>query len=150
MIFLCKKVNYNWPVSKNCCPGLAKASIVGGNLATLAHIYQSLNPDFFKDKILFIEEIDEYLYQVDRMLRGMKLSGKLNALKGVVVGDFTGVIDNEDPFGETLETIVLNIFSNLNIPIAFGFRAGHQSVNWPIVLGKEYELKASNGQWVLC
>ena len=144
-----KSAQINWKASENCKSGTTTAQIIGGNLASLAHLNGALSNDFFDNKILFIEDIDEYLYQIDRMLRGMKLSGKLQRLKGILVGDFTDLKDNDEPFGESLEQIILNLFSDLEIPIAFGFKAGHESVNWPIQLGKTHTLSNKNGYWSL-
>lgn len=143
------KSKYEWKASKHCSTGAAQAKVVGGNLATLANMYPSLNADFFDNKILFIEEIDEYKYQIDRMLRGMKMSGRLNGLKGLVLGDFSGIKDNEDQFGARLQEIISNVFADLNIPIAFGFKAGHENVNWPITFGAMHELKMQDGVWSL-
>ncbi|MFY0673755.1 MAG: LD-carboxypeptidase [Bacteroidia bacterium] len=140
---------YQWKTSEACHSGNIKAEIVGGNLATLSHLYSSLNRDFFDHKILFIEEVDEYLYAIDRMLRAMKISGRFNRLNGVIVGDFSGIKDNDDPFGESIQQIVKNVFGDLDIPIAFGLKAGHENTNWPLVLGKSYRLKSQNGTWVL-
>jgi muramoyltetrapeptide carboxypeptidase len=140
---------YQWKQSEACQNGKVKAQVVGGNLSTLSHLYPSLHSEFFDHKMLFIEEIDEYLYATDRMLRGMKISGRLDKLKGIIVGDFSGTKDNEDPFGENLYQIVKKVFSDLDIPIAFGFRAGHESINWPLVFGKEYELTYLNETWEL-
>jgi muramoyltetrapeptide carboxypeptidase len=139
---------YQWKQSESCQNGKVKAQVVGGNLATLSHLYPSLHSEFFDHKMLFIEEIDEYLYTTDRMIRGMKMSRRLDKLKGVIVGDFSGIKDNDDPFGENLQQIVKKVFSDLEIPIAFGFKAGHESINWPLVFGKEYELSEENGFWI--
>ena len=140
---------YQWKQSEACNIGSVKAEVVGGNLATLSHLYPSLSTEFFNHKMLFIEEIDEYLYAIDRMLSGMKISGRLDKLKGIIIGDFSSTKDNDDPFGESLQQLVKKVFSDLDIPIAFGFKAGHESTNWPLVFGKEYELTYLNETWEL-
>lgn len=132
--------HYKWPGGAYCERKSAQGRLIGGNLANFTMMAIGLPKSYFDGAILFIEDIDEYLYQIDRMLRSLKYSGKLNGIKGIVVGQFSQMKDNEDPFGANLEEIVKEVFNHLNIPIAFGFEAGHEKDNWPIVLGASYEL----------
>lgn len=144
-----EKLTYQWQATEHCVLGEAKGTLAGGNLATLAHVYPSLLSGHFKNTLLFIEEIDEYLYQIDRMLRGMKLSKRFAEIKGIIVGDFSNLKDNEKPFSESHEEIIKNVFGSLNIPIAFGFKAGHETQNWPLILGRECTLSFENNKWNL-
>ena len=121
-----------------------KGRLVGGNLATLYAQYPSLSKAYFQSSLLFIEEIDEYLYQIDRMLRAMVMSGRLNGVKVVIVGQMTGVKDNEESFGVPLRSMIKEALQPLNVPILFDFPAGHEDRNQAIILGDTYELNKEN------
>lgn len=122
-------------------PGEAAAELVGGNLSLLCHIMGSVSDYAYRGKILFIEDIDEYLYRIDRMLLQLKRAGRLDGIKGLVVGHFTDMKDNEgDPFGKNVYEIIHEHFRPLNIPIAFGLPVGHDATNYPLVVGGYYRL----------
>lgn len=133
-------LSHEWSATANCKQGAAQGTLLGGNLANLCMLSIGLPKSYFDGAILFIEDIDEYLYQIDRMLRSMRYSGKLDGIKAVLVGQFSAMKDNEDPFGESLEQLVRANFQDLNIPVAFGFQAGHEKENWPLELGVSYAL----------
>ena len=121
--------------------GKAKGQIVGGNLSILYSIMGSpsdLNTD---GKILFIEDLDEYLYHIDRMMMNLKRSGKLSNLKGLIVGGMTKMNDNAIPFGKDAESIIKDVVSEYNYPVCFGFPAGHIKDNRALKLGVIAELK---------
>jgi muramoyltetrapeptide carboxypeptidase len=82
---------------------------------------------------LFLEDIDIYLYELDRMLWCLKRAGKLKTLSGIVVGDFSNMKDNEDPFGKDVTEILIDQFKHLNIPIFIGFPGGHEKKNFPLL-----------------
>ena len=90
-------------------------------------------------KILFIEDLGEYLYHIDRMLYSLKRAGYFNNLKGIIVGDFTDLRKNTTPFGRNLNELILEIVSDYNIPVAFDFPAGHGEENFPMIFGREIE-----------
>ena len=92
-------------------------------------------------KILFIEDLDEYLYHVDRMMMNLKRSGKLSNLKGLIVGGMTKMNDNTIPFGKDAESIIKDAVSEYNYPVCFGFPAGHIKDNRALKLGVIAELK---------
>lgn len=140
--------SYAWKTTSHCIPKSTQGTLLGGNLANLCMMSIGLPKSYFDGAILFIEDIDEYLYQIDRMLRSLRYSGKLDGLRGILVGQFSGIKDNDDPFGESLEELVKANFQDLDIPVAFGFEAGHEKENWPIVLGALYTLQFSEG-WKL-
>ncbi|MBC7867342.1 MAG: LD-carboxypeptidase [Gloeobacteraceae cyanobacterium ES-bin-316] len=117
-------------------PGEAHAELIGGNLTLLVMLENSVSEMDFRDKILFIEDVGEYLYAVDRMLWNLKRSGKLSALKGLIIGGFTDLKDNDIPFGSSIEEIVLEKVMEYNYPVCFNFPAGHLSDNHALVLGK--------------
>ena len=121
-------------------PGSSVAAVTGGNLSLL---YSTLATPFEPDtngKILFIEEVGEYLYHTDRMMQSLKLAGKLSGLKGLVVGSFSDVKDNQDPFGKQVEEIISDAVSDYDYPVCFGFPAGHGLHNQPIVFGVNWKL----------
>tara|TARA_B100001057_G_scaffold485604_1_gene565534 strand:- start:373 stop:1296 length:924 start_codon:yes stop_codon:yes gene_type:complete len=121
--------------------GKAKGKIVGGNLSILYSLVGSpsdLNTD---GKILFIEDLDEYLYHIDRMMMNLKRSGKLSNLKGLIVGGMTKMNDNTISFGKDAESIIKDAVSEYKYPVCFGFPAGHIKDNRALKLGVIAELK---------
>ena len=144
-----EKSPLEWQSTQHCRKGTAEGKLLGGNLASLFALVPGLPEDYFDDAILFLEDIDEYLYEIDRMLRGLELSGRLNKLKALVIGQFTCMKDNDDPFGENLQEIVRSVFAAHDFPIAFGLQAGHEEVNWPLMLGAYYRLEEKGWGWKL-
>jgi muramoyltetrapeptide carboxypeptidase len=121
--------------------GTARGMLHGGNLSLL-YALQAGPEDFFPEgSILFIEDLDEYLYHLDRMMIALKRSGKLARLGGLLVGGMTDMRDNEIPFGLRPEEIVLNAVSDYAYPVCFNFPAGHIVNNHALVFGAEVELK---------
>ena len=124
--------------------GTAKGQLVGGNLSL---IYSLSGTPFDIDttnKILFIEDLDEYLYHIDRMMMQLKLSGKLKGLKGLIVGGMTDMKDNAIPFGKFPEDIILDAVKEYNYPVCFDFPAGHIDRNLAMYFGREVELTVSD------
>ncbi len=131
-----QKIEYKTKPIKNNKMGHANAEIVGGNLCLLAHSIGSKSEVNTKNRILFIEDISEYYYNIDRMLLQLKRAGKFNNLKGLIVGHFTDCKDSDNPFDKTIEEIVLDQTKLFDFPIAFGVPIGHENENWPIVCGR--------------
>jgi muramoyltetrapeptide carboxypeptidase len=90
-------------------------------------------------KILFLEDLDEYLYHIDRMMMQLKRSGKLAGLKGMVIGALSDMKDNTVPFGKTAEEIILDAVKEYKYPVCFDFPAGHGTKNFPLYLGRQVE-----------
>ena len=135
-----KPLRYDFPANPLNRLGEMKGETVGGNLSVL---YGMMGSDSFPEtdeKILFIEEVDEYVYHIDRMMRGLKRAGKLANLKGLIVGGLTQIHDNPDPFGQTAEEVIAEVVSEYNYPLCFGFPAGHFSDNRALFLGTETRL----------
>ena len=129
--------------------GEAEAEIVGGNLSVL---YGMLGSDSFPEtdgKILFIEEVDEYIYHIDRMMIAMKRAGKLQNLKGLIVGGLTEIHDNPDPFGKSVEEVILEAVKDYDYPICYGFPAGHFADNRALVFGEKAELSVDRERIVV-
>lgn len=135
-------VTNNYDVTPNILnrTGLIDAEIVGGNLSI---IYSCQSTPFeidTRNKILFIEDLTEYHYHLDRIMLNLKLSGKLSQLKGLIVGDFSEMKDGETPFGKSAYEIIAEHVAEYNFPVCFGFSAGHCTVNNALVLGKNTQL----------
>lgn len=120
--------------------GTAQGQLVGGNLSLLYALSGTPFDIDTRDKILFIEDLDEYLYHLDRMLMQLKLSGKLSCLKGLIVGGMTDMKDNAIPFGKFPEDIILDAVKDYNYPVCFDFPAGHIDRNLAMYFGREVEL----------
>ncbi len=123
--------------------GNGKGVAVGGNLVLLTHSLGSLSDISYDNKILFIEDIGEKMYSIDRLMVQLKRAGKLENLSGLVVGDFSEIGENSVPFGSQIEDIILNHTQTYQYPVAFGFPFGHESVNLPIIMGGEYMLEVT-------
>ena len=124
--------------------GEAKGLLVGGNLSLLAHLVGTSSDVKTKDKILFIEDVGEYLYNVDRLLIQLKRSGKLKKLSGLIVGGFTVIKDTERPFGKPLFDIIYEQLNEYDYPICFGFPVSHAKENYALKIGVKYQLKITD------
>lgn len=122
-------------------PGTATGQLCGGNLSIIYSLIGT--PLQFKTdgKILFIEDLSEYLYHIDRMMHSLKLSGCLNGLKALLVGSFSELKDNDSPFGQSVEEIILHAVSEYDYPVIFGCPSGHIDENMPLVLGQSYRIE---------
>lgn len=123
--------------------GSVTASLVGGNLSLLHSLMGTPYDLDTAGKILFVEDIGEYLYHIDRIMVSLRLAGKLKYLAGLVVGQFTGTKDNEEPFGKNVEEIMLDAVRDYDYPVCFGFPAGHEQPNLALRLGSPYKMKIS-------
>jgi muramoyltetrapeptide carboxypeptidase len=124
--------------------GVTQAPLVGGNLSVLFSQLASDTDIDTTGKILFLEDLDEYLYHIDRMMMGMKRSGKLSRLAGLVVGGMSDMKDNLVPFGSGAYEIIHHHTKEYGYPIAMGVRAGHEARNLPLMLGAEYSLSVDD------
>tara|TARA_R110002074_G_scaffold144735_1_gene292660 strand:- start:28 stop:930 length:903 start_codon:yes stop_codon:yes gene_type:complete len=140
------KVNYNVPPHPLNQLGQTNAELIGGNLSIICNSIGTSSEIQTKGKILFLEEVGEYIYHLDRMLVQLKRAGKLDNLAGIIIGDFSSMKDHKDSFGaEALEVIARNL-AGLNIPIAYGFPLGHEKRNLPVYCGVSgnFEVNESN------
>ena len=124
--------------------GEMDGEIVGGNLSILMAMMGSNTFPDTDGKILFIEEVDEYIYHIDRMMRALKRAGKLEHLKGLVVGGLTQIHDNADPFGQSVEEVIAEVVSKYDYPLCFGFPAGHFDDNRAMFFGLTSRLIVTN------
>ncbi|GAB2701457.1 LD-carboxypeptidase [Mucilaginibacter koreensis] len=141
-----EEVNYSFAPHVLNRPGKVQAEVIGGNLAMLISILGSVSDYSYDGKILFIEDVGEYLYSVDRMLRALKRAGKLAKLAGLMVGGFTELKDNDIPFGETVPEMVMNVVHEYIYPVCFDFPAGHIPDNQALIFGRELLLNVSERQ----
>lgn len=123
-------------------PGEAEGILIGGNLTLLITMTGSVSEMDYSDKILFIEDVGEYLYSIDRMMWNLKRAGKLAQLKGLLVGGFTELKDNDIPFGKTADEIIKEHVKDYDFPVCYEFPAGHIENNHALILGKTVNLKA--------
>ena len=99
-----------------------------------------------RKKILVIEDVGEYLYNIDRMLYHMKRSGKLKNLAGLIIGGFTETKDTDRPFGKTAYEIIHDIVKDYNYPVCFGFPVSHEKENYALKIGVGYKLKVGKSR----
>lgn len=138
-----RKALFGKSLSYSCAPhplnrvGVARGQLVGGNLSILYSLCGSGSEIDTAGKILFIEDLDEYLYHIDRMLMNLKRNGMFEHLTGLVVGQLSGMHDNAVPFGKTAEEIVWDCVREYQFPVCFNFPAGHNGTeNQALILGR--------------
>ncbi|MCC7031015.1 MAG: LD-carboxypeptidase [Chitinophagaceae bacterium] len=135
-----KSAMYQLPQYAMNRPGHASGELVGGNLALLSDLIGTPSDIDTTHKILFIEDIGEYLYSVDRMMWQLKRAGKLTHLKALLVGGFTGSLDNDTPFGMTDNEIIFEKIKDYDYPVYFDVPVGHQPLNISLKIGAEYSI----------
>lgn len=138
------KVNYHCDPHAFNRKGVADGELVGGNLALLAHLCGTGSDIKTKGRILFIEDVGEYLYNIDRMLYQLKRNGKLSKLAGLIVGGFTETKDNERPFGQTAYEIIWDKVKEYDYPVCFDFPVSHTDRNYALKVGVRHQLKVGN------
>ena len=126
--------------------GAVKAVIVGGNLSILYSLLGSKSQLDTDGKILFLEDLDEYLYHIDRMMQALKRAGMLENISGLIVGGMNGMNDNTIPFGKTAEEIIHDVVSEYAYPVAFNIPAGHINENLPLLFGKKASFTVATNQ----
>lgn len=123
--------------------GKATGQLVGGNLSILYSVLGSPSAIDCTDKILYIEDLDEYLYHIDRMMMNLKRNGCLESLKGIIVGSMTDMKDNDIPWGKNALEIVQDVTKQYNIPVIFNFPAGHIHDNRALILGNNVTIEVT-------
>jgi muramoyltetrapeptide carboxypeptidase len=126
--------------------GESSGILVGGNLSLLVAVSGSVSEFDYTGKILFIEDVGEYLYTVDRMLRKLKRAGMLSQLAGLIVGGFSEIKDNDIPFGQTVPQIIMDIVNEYDYPVCFDFPAGHIPDNCSLIFGRSISLHVHQQQ----
>lgn len=129
------------PLNKKGC---ADGILTGGNLSLIYALRGTQLDIDPKGKILFIEDLNEYLYHLDRMMHNLKLGGILENISGLIVGQFTSMKDNDSPFGQEAYQIINEVVKEYNYPVIFDYPAGHVDVNYPLVFGKRAEMEVGD------
>ncbi|RYG04895.1 MAG: LD-carboxypeptidase, partial [Chitinophagaceae bacterium] len=124
----------------------AEGILIGGNLSLLMAVEGSVSAMDFTDKILFLEEVGEHEYSIDRMMRMFKRSGKLAQLKGLIIGAFNEVAEETIPFGQTPEEVIWELVKEYDYPVCFNFPCGHIEDNRAMILGKTVSLSVNEQQ----
>jgi muramoyltetrapeptide carboxypeptidase len=144
-----ESVSYTIPSKAYDVKGKASGELVGGNISILNSLLGSKSSIDTGGKILFIEDLDEYLYHIDRMMYNLKRNGYFEKVKGIVVGSMSDMHDNEIPFGQNEVQIITAIASEYQIPIVFEFPAGHQVDNRALLLGKQVDFEVNEKEVTL-
>lgn len=134
------------PLNKN---GDAEGILIGGNLSLLANISGTRSQPEVKGKILFIEDVGEYKYHIDRMMYQLRRAGWLDGLAALLVGAFTDIKDTSTPFGMSVYEIIYQHVKDEAFPVAFGFPVGHQKENYALKIGGSYALTVARDSCVL-
>jgi muramoyltetrapeptide carboxypeptidase len=139
-----KEISYKYPAEPYFRKGSCKGPLVGGNLSILYSLTNTNSDIDTNGKILFIEDLDEYLYHIDRMMMNLRRSGKLDGLAGLIVGAMMKMHDNEIPFDKTAIEIIASAVEDYPYPVCFNFPAGHVDDNRALILGREVRLEVSD------
>ncbi|GAB2678428.1 LD-carboxypeptidase [Flavihumibacter cheonanensis] len=137
------KAEYNAAPHAFNIAGTAQGRLVGGNLSLIAHLLGTRSAFKTKGKLLFLEDVGEQLYNVDRMFYQLKRAGVLDGLAGLVLGGFTDNKDTERPFGQTVEEILHHLVKDCEYPVCFGFPVSHEKENFALKVGAKYQLLVS-------
>lgn len=124
--------------------GIAEGQLIGGNLALLHNVSGTSSDFTTKGKILFLEDVDEYLYSIDRMMVHLDRAGKLKDLSGLIVGHFSDIKDNAIPFGKDAYEIIAEHSGKYNYPVCYGFPTGHEPDNLALVCGRKARLEVTD------
>ncbi|MGZ3837037.1 MAG: S66 peptidase family protein [Flavisolibacter sp.] len=141
-----ENTRYDSPAHEFNKPGIASGELVGGNLALLAHLVGTPSDIKTKNRILFLEDVGEYLYNVDRMLLQLRRSGKLDKLAGLIIGRFSEMKDTERPFGKRVQEIIYDQVKHFHFPVCFNFPVGHEKENYALKIGLPHVLHVQGDQ----
>ena len=133
-------MSYTLPPSPGNRIGAATGILTGGNLALIAHLTGSASEVDTTGKILFLEDVGEYLYSIDRMMLHLDRAGKLAPLAGIVFGGFTDLKDTERPYGSGITDILTHRVAKYHYPVALHLPTGHQDINYSLALGATHTL----------
>ena len=138
-----EELSYSTPAHAFNRTGIAEGQLIGGNLALLHNVSGTSSDFTTKGKILFLEDIDEYLYSIDRMMVHLDRAGKLKDLAGLIVGHFSDIKDNAIPFGKDAYEIIAEHSGKYNYPVCYGFPTGHEPDNLALVCGRKARLEVT-------
>ncbi|MEO8764142.1 MAG: LD-carboxypeptidase [Ginsengibacter sp.] len=138
-----RKTEYASPGNVFNQKGKASGTLVGGNLSLLVHLIGTASEIKTKNKILFLEDVGEYIYNVDRMMYQLQRSGKLENLSGLIIGKFTDMKDTAIPFGQRADEVIRDIVKDYDYPVCFNFPVSHEKENYALKIGVKYRLSVS-------
>ena len=144
-----KALNYEIPFETNNVLGEAHGILIGGNLAILAASLGTVSFPNLEKSIVFIEEIGEYKYRIDRMLYSLKRYGVFKKCRGVLIGGMTDIPKNDPEFGKSINQLILEVIERKDIPIIFGVPSGHIKDNCALVLGSKVAIKATKNNSII-
>lgn len=130
-------------------PGEATAELIGGNLSLMAHLLGSPSSINTDGKILFLEDVGEYLYNIDRMMIQLDRAGLLRELKGLIFGGFTDLKDTTTPFGQEVADLLHDKIKDYGYPVCFDFPVSHEKENYALKIGQIYQLSVTKEKTVL-
>jgi muramoyltetrapeptide carboxypeptidase len=129
--------------------GIATGELVGGNLAIIAHLIGSASSYQTKNKILVLEDVGEYIYNIDRMFLQLKRSGMLQNLAGLIIGDFSEMKDTVVPYGADVYAVIHRQVKDYSYPVCFNFPVGHDTRNYALKMGVKHQLKVLENKTIL-
>ena len=138
-----ESLSYEVPSSKYNVQGEAEGMLIGGNLSIMTSMLGSESQMNTDGKILFLEEIGEYKYAIDRMIQSLKRAGYFENLEGLIVGDMSNIKKNTTSWGSSIEQLILDATSEYDFPILFGFPAGHEVDNRALIFGRAIKIEVS-------
>jgi len=139
-----KELVYRFPAEQYSRKGSCEGPLVGGNLSILYSLTNTVSDINTNGKILFLEDLDEYLYHIDRMMMNLRRSGKLEGLAGLIVGSMTKMHDNDVPYDKTANEIIAGAVEDYPYPVCYNFPAGHIDDNRALILGREVTLEVGD------
>lgn len=141
-----EELSYSYESNFPCRVGQTEGVLIGGNLSLLIAVEGSKSEMDYTNKILFLEDVGEHEYSIDKMMRLLKRAGKLAKLKGLIIGAFNEIGEETIPFGQTPEEIIWELVKDYNYPVCFNFPTGHINDNRAMVLGKNVSLNVNNNK----
>jgi len=144
-----EEISYTYSPSFQGKPGEAEGILTGGNLSILVSLEGTNSAPDYTDKILFLEDVGEYEYAIDRMMRTLDRTGKLKDLKGLIIGAFNEIKPEDIPFGQSAEEVIWEIVKDYGYPVCFEFPTGHIENNMAMTIGKNVKLSVDQIQTTL-
>lgn len=144
-----KKAKYTCDPHELNKKGEAIGEVIGGNLALVTHAIGTSSDIKTRGRILFLEDVGEYIYSVDRMFHHLQRSGKLKNLAGLIIGGFTDSKDTERPFGKDIYDVIHDLVGEYDYPICFNFPVSHGKENYALKVGVGYKLKIGKSRVML-
>jgi len=144
-----KKINYNCAAHLLNKKGIAEGELIGGNLSLVCHLIGSVDEFDTRNKILFLEDVGEYIYNIDRMFMQLKRANKLDKLAGLIIGGLTEMKDTTIPFGQNIHDLILDKVAVYNYPVCFDFPVSHSERNYALKIGVKHLLNVSTKKVLL-